>query len=370
MTAQLQSLPPGLTNLDDHAAQAQTRMDEIAWAYFSGGAGDEYTLRDNRDAWTRLQLQPRILRPVARGHTRISLFGRTLEHPVLLAPVAYQRMAHGDGELASAYAAAAQGAGFVLSMQTSVAMQTIAQAVQAEPARGPMWFQLYMHYERGFLLDLVRQAEEAGYEALVVTVDAPTSGVRDRERRSGFRLPDGVSAVHLAQQYRQSRQLEAGQSALFDDLLLAAPGWDDLAWLKAHTRLPVLIKGVLHEEDARIAAGLGVDGIVVSNHGGRTLDTTPATAAVLPRIAQAVGSRMPVLVDGGIRRGTDVLKAIALGANAVLIGRPYVHGLANAGAMGVAHVIRLLRDELEVAMALSGVATLEQVSAELLFRNS
>ena len=367
MTAQLESLPPSLTNLDDHAHHAEKRMDEIAWAYFSGGAGDEHTLRDNQTAWSDLCLHPRILRPMSGGHTRISLLGRTLAHPILLAPVAYQRMAHKDGELASAYAAAAQGAGFVLSMQTSVAMQTIAQAVHAEPSRGPMWFQLYMHYERGFTLDMIKQAEDAGYEALVVTVDAPTSGVRDRERRIGFRLPDDVSAVHLTGQYQRNRSLASGQSALFDDLLLATPGWQDLAWLKTATRLPVLIKGVLHKEDVRLAAEIGLDGIIVSNHGGRTLDTAVTTAAVLPRIVEAADG-LPVLVDGGIRRGTDVLKALALGASAVLIGKPYVYGLANAGAMGVSHVIRLLRDELEAAMALSGVATIDQITPELIFR--
>lgn len=369
MTAKLESLPPGLINLDDHEHLAKSRMDEIAWAYFNGGAADEFTIAENRKAWADLRLHPRVLRPMAGGNTRVSLLGKTLLHPILLAPAAYQRMAHIDGELASAYAAAAQGAGFVLSMQTSVPMQTIAQAVHADAGRGPMWFQLYLHYERSFILELVRQAEESGYEALVVTVDAPTSGVRDRERRVGFRLPDGVSAVHLHPQMHRQRTLSAGQSVLFDDLLLAAPNWLDLAWLKSITKLPVLIKGVLHEDDARLALDMGLDGIIVSNHGGRTLDTAPATADVLSRIVDAADS-LPVLVDGGIRRGTDILKALALGASAVLVGRPYIYGLTNAGAMGVAHVIRLLRDELEVAMALSGAATIDQITPDLIFRKS
>lgn len=368
MTAKLESLPHGLTNLEDHEQQSQKRLDDVAWAYFSGGAADEHTLHHNRQAWTDLRLHPRVLRPMTGGHTRLSLLGKTLAHPILLAPVAYQRMVHTDGELASAYAAAAQGAGFVLSMQTSITMQTIAQAVHAEPGRGPMWLQLYLHYDRGFVVDMVKQAEAAGYEGLVVTVDASVSGVRDRERRTGFRLPDDVSAVHLAGQYHRNRPLNAGQSALFDDLLLAAPGWPDLVWLKSITRLPILIKGVLHEDDARLAVELGLDGIIVSNHGGRTLDTVPATANVLARIVDAA-DHLPVLVDGGIRRGTDVLKALALGATAVLIGRSYIYGLANAGAVGVAHVLRLLRDELEVAMALSGVATIDQITPELIYRD-
>jgi len=214
----------------------------------------------------------------------------------------------------------------------------------------------------------VQRAEAAGYEALVLTVDAPTSGARDRERRAGFRLPPGVRAVNLdGLPPPPVVTLGPGQSALFDGLLRHAPTWDDVAWLQAQTRLPILLKGVLHEDDARQAARLGLGGVIVSNHGGRTLDTAPATAQVLPRIVDALAGGMPVLVDGGIRRGTDVLKAVALGANAVLLGRPYIHGLANAGAMGVAHVLRLLRDELEIAMALCGCSRLDQATRNLLY---
>ncbi|WP_119155160.1 alpha-hydroxy acid oxidase [Caldimonas tepidiphila] len=295
----------------------------------------------------------------------------TLAHPVLLAPVAYQRMAHPDGEFASALAAAVQGAGLVLSTQASVLLEDVARLVLAEPQRGPLWMQLYLQHDRGFTAELVRRAERAGYEALVLTVDAPTSGARDRERRAGFRLPPGVSAVNLAGLPPVTPPaLEAGQSALFDGLLRGAATWRDVEWLQGLTRLPVLLKGVLHEDDARQAAALGVAGLIVSNHGGRTLDTAPATAWVLPRIADTVGGGLPLLVDGGIRRGTDVLKAVALGARAVLVGRPYVHGLATAGAQGVAHVLRLLRDEFEIAMALTGCATLAEAGPSLLFGRS
>ncbi len=360
-------IPPGIVTLDDHARHAQTVLDANAWAYFSGGAGDEITLRANRSAWDAQQLYPRVLQPLAGGHTRVHLLGRTLAHPILLAPVAFQRMAHPDGELASAYAAAALGAGMVLSTQSSIALETIAAAAIPESARGPFWFQLYLQHDRGFTVELVQRAEQAGFEALVLTVDAPTHGARDRERRAGFKLPPGVSAVNLAGLAPAPNvALQPGQSALWDGLLAHAPTWDDVAWLQAHTRLPVLLKGILHPADARQAAALGLAGIVVSNHGGRTLDTTPATAAVLPRIKDTVGD-LPVLVDGGIRRGTDVLKAMALGASAVLVGRPYVYGLANAGAVGVAHVLRLLRDELEIAMTLSGCKTLDLASQALLF---
>ncbi len=305
------TIPSGLVTLADHELHARTQLDDNAWAYFSGGAADEISLRANRSAWDALPLWPRVLRPLAGGHTRVPLLGRTLAHPILLAPVAFQRMAHPDGELAMAYAAAALGAGVVLSTQASVSLESVAQAVLPDPGRGPLWFQLYLQPDRGFTQALVQRAEAAGYEALVLTVDAPTSGVRDRERRAGFRLPPGVGPVNLTGlQVPAPSALSPGQSALFD---------------------------------------------------GRT-----GTATALPRVVQAVGGAVPVLVDGGIRRGTDVLKAMALGASAVLVGRPAVWGLANAGAAGVAHVLRLLRDELEVAMALTGCATLAEATPALL----
>ena len=361
------TIPPGLVTLADHEQHARTQLDDNAWAYFSGGAADEISLRANRSAWDALPLWPRVLRPLAGGHTRVPLLGRTLAHPILLAPVAFQRLAHPDGELAMAYAAAALGAGVVLSTQASVSLESVAQAVLPDPGRGPLWFQLYLQPDRGFTQALVQRAEAAGYEALVLTVDAPTSGVRDRERRAGFRLPPGVGPVNLTgPQVPAPSALSPGQSALFDGLLHHAPTWDDIAWLQSITRLPVLLKGVLHPADARQAVSVGAAGLIVSNHGGRTLDTAPATATALPRVVQAVGGAVPVLVDGGIRRGTDVLKAMALGASAVLVGRPAVWGLANAGAAGVAHVLRLLRDELEVAMALTGCATLAEATPALL----
>lgn len=365
---QLTAVPAGVVTLADHERHAQSMLDNNAWAYFSGGAADEITLRANRSAWDTLQLQPRVLRPLAGGHTRTRLLGHTLQHPMLLAPVAYQRMAHSDGEIATAHAAAALGAGLVLSTQASVALETVAEVVLSEPTRGPLWFQLYLQHDRGFTRELVARAEHAGFEALVLTVDASTHGARDRERRAGFRTPAGVSAVNLAGlPPSPALTLAAHQSALFDGLLRHAPTWDDLAWLQGVTRLPIVLKGVLHPDDARQALQHGVSAIVVSNHGGRTLDTSPATAAVLPRMVDALQGALPLLVDGGIRRGTDVLKAIALGASAVMVGRPYVYGLANAGTLGVAHVLRLLRDELEIAMALCGCATLADVTPAVLW---
>lgn len=367
-------IPAGLVTLVDHENHARQVLDDNAQAYFYGGAGDELTLHTNSYAWSTLKLQPRVLQPLAGGHTRTQLLGKTLAHPIFLAPVAYQRMAHPDGELATAHAAAALGAGMVLSTQSSTSLESVADAMFSadnSTTRSPLWFQLYMLHNRGFTQDLVQRAEAAGYEALVVTVDAPTQGYRDRERRANFKLPLGVSAVNLAGlQDAQTASLKPGQSALFDGLLMTAPTWADIEWLQSVTRLPIILKGILHEDDARQAHNMGLAGIVVSNHGGRTLDTAVATADVLPRIAQKLAGDLPILVDGGIRRGTDVLKAIALGATAVMIGRPYVYGLANAGAVGVAHVLRLLRDELEVAMALCGCSTLSQVNSKVIFHST
>lgn len=359
-------LPEGIATLADHERHARGVLDAGTWAYLCGAAADELTHARNLEAWRAMELLPRVLKPLAGGHTRVDLLGRPLMHPILVAPMAYQRLAHPQGEHATALAAAALGAGMVLSTQASAPLEEIAAAFLPEHGRGPLWFQLYLQPDRGFTQQLVRRAEDAGFEALVLTVDAPVQGSRDSERRANFRLPAHVSAVNLAgMRPPPARALRHGQSTLFDELLTHAPGWDDVAWLRSITRLPVLLKGVLHPDDARQAIGCGAAGLIVSNHGGRTLDTAVTTASALPRMADAVQGAVPLLVDGGIRRGSDVLKAIGLGASAVLVGRPILHGLANAGATGVAHVLRLLRDELEIAMALTGCRTLSDATTAL-----
>jgi 4-hydroxymandelate oxidase len=362
--------PVAPVNLADHEALARAKLPAPAWAYLDGDAADGITRRENAAAWQRLRLWPRVLRPLGGGHTRCTLLGHRWPSPLLLAPTAFHRLAHPDGEAASALAAAVLGAGFVLSTLSSLPMEAVARCMLPEPQRGPLWFQLYWQPDRGHTLALLQRAEAAGFEAIVLTVDAPCQGVRDAERRSGFSLPPGVVAAHLQGHTATPIEVPPGGSQLFDGLLHHAPTWDDIAWLRAHSRLPLLIKGVLHPDDARQAAALGVDGVIVSNHGGRVLDTTPATAEALPLIADALaalpGPVPALLVDGGIRRGTDVLKALALGAQAVLIGRPVLHGLAVAGGQGVGHVLRLLRDELEAAMALTGCATLADIHRGLL----
>lgn len=349
--------------LADYERLAEGRLDPMAWAYFSGGSADEITLRWNREGFERLAVVPRVLNGGAGGHTRLTLFGRAYAHPIFVAPVAYQKLAHADGELATAAAAAAQDACMVLSTQASATLEDAAEA-----GASCRWFQLYLQPERAATLSLVRRAEAAGYEVLVLTVDAPINGVRNREHRAGFMLPPGVVAENLKDITVAPAPLPPGASVVFDRFMANAPTWDDVAWLRSQTKLPVVVKGVLSAEDAMRAVEAGVAGIVVSNHGGRTLDTLPATIDVLPRVVDAVGGRVPLLLDGGIRRGTDVLKALALGASAVLVGRPVVYGLAVEGAFGVAHVLRLLRDEFEVAMALSGCRTLADIGPHVVMR--
>lgn len=355
-------LPARPACLADYERVAHERLDPNALAYFAGGAADEITMRWNREGFDKLALQPRVLRGGSGGHARISLLGREHQHPIFVAPMAYQRLAHKDGELATALAADAQDACMVLSAQASVPMEAAYQA--GSTCR---WFQLYFQPAKVATKMLVQRAEDAGFEVLVVTIDAPVSGARTREQRAGFQLPPGISAVNLeGLPAAPAPALAPGASVVFDHFMSIAPTWDDLVWLKAETRLPIVIKGILSAEDATRAIELGVDGIIVSNHGGRTLDTLPATIDVLPEIVQAVGGRVPVLLDGGIRRGTDVLKAIARGAAAVLVGRPIIYGLAVDGALGAAHVLRLLRDELEIAMALTGCRTLADAGPHIL----
>ncbi len=359
----LTTIPSHVVSVSDYEPLARERMDARTWAYLTSGAADEITMHENRDAFRRLKLRARALRDLSGGNTHLKLFGRSFPFPIFLGPVAYQKLFHRSGELETALAASAQQAGMIVSTQASVSIEDIAGA-----ARTPLWFQLYVQPDRGFTEELVHRAENAGYEALVVTVDAPVDGLRDRERRAGFVLPADVEAVNL----RGSPRVDAGTHVRPSGLLLGgpllhvAPTWQDIDWLRSRTRLPLLVKGIMSAEDARTAMAQGADGLVVSNHGGRVLDTQPATIDVLSKIVTEVEGRAPVLLDGGIHRGADVLKALAMGATAVLLGRSYIFGLAAAGAVGVSHVIQILRAELEVAMALTGCRDLDAIGESVL----
>ncbi len=341
------TMHPVAAALADYARQAQARLPADVWRYLQEGSGDGHTRRANEAAFNAIPLLPRPLADVRGGHTRIALFGRTYAHPLMLAPIAYQRLFHAQAEIGTAMAAQAQQAVMLVSSLASQPLADIA-ATGADT-----WFQLYWQSGRDATLRLLRKAEDAGAQAIVFTVDAPV-------KSATLNLPAGLHAVNLEAE-PPLPAITQGQSVVFDQWMQRAPRWEDLAWLRQQTRLPLLVKGLLHAEDAQRALDFGSDGLVVSNHGGRVIDGTPAALHVLQAFHAQFGSNTVLLFDSGVRSGTDAYKAIACGARAVLVGRPFVWALAAAGPMGVAHVIRLLRDELEMTMALLGHATLAQV---------
>ncbi|MES2502381.1 MAG: alpha-hydroxy acid oxidase [Pseudomonadota bacterium] len=363
MNAPLNAIPADIVCAADYERYARHYISDAAWAYLQGGAADELTLAANADAWRTIQLWPRALADVRGGHTRCTLFGDTLAHPIILAPVATQKVFHAEGELASVLAAGVMGGVAVVSTQASISLEDIAQQAQ-----GPLWFQLYWQGSREATLALVKRAEISGCRALVLTIDAPVSGARNREQRAGFSVPAHATQTNVTPITLPT--LTDKMSTVFDGLMSIAPVWDDVQWLINQTNLPVLLKGILHPDDAIKAVEIGAAGIVVSNHGGRVLDSAPATFFALSGVVAAVQGAVPVLVDGGIRRGTDIVKALALGATAVMIGRPYIHALATAGALGIAHLIRLLREELEIVMALTGCKTLDDINPNAIRANS
>ena len=337
-------------SLADLEAGARRRLDPVHWDFFAGGAGEERTVRANEEAFARHRIVPRVLRGAGDRDLRTGLFGTGLSMPVLIAPTAFHRLAHPDGEAATAAAAAGAGTVLVVSMAATRPVEEIAAA------GGPLWFQLYPQPDLAFTEAVVRRAEAAGCRALVVTVDSPVFGHRERDLRHGFvDLPAGLACENMRDADGRVR----------DIAMDAGLGWDRIAWLRGRTRLPILLKGVLHPADARLAVEHGVDGLIVSNHGGRQLDGAIASLDALPAVVDAVAGRVPVLVDGGIRRGTDVLTALALGATAVLIGRPVIWGLAVGGAAGVRHVLELLRADLDRALALAGVARPADLTPDL-----
>jgi len=335
----------GLLSLFDFEASAQKVISHGAWERIAGGAADEITLRWNHQAYERIRLKPKVLVDVSKVDTRVVLYGLELPFPILLAPTGAQKFVHPEGELGAVRGAAAGKAIYVISSSASMRVEDIARA-----APGPVWFQLYVQRDRGFTKDLVQRAEDAGCRALCVTVDSPTFGPRNREERAKGELPE-----------RELPNLKG------KDYLDPTLTWRDIDWLRSFARRPVLLKGILNPDDAATAVKAEVAGIIVSNHGARNLDTVPATIEALPPVVERVAGKIPVLVDGGIRRGTDVLKALALGATAVQIGRPYLWGLGLAGAEGVARVVGILRHEFELAMMLTGRPSISSIDRSVLW---
>jgi len=341
-------------NLFQFEPLAKDRMDPGAWDYVAGGAGDEVTLRENREAFARFKLRPRVLVDVTTVDLATRVLGQPIEWPVMVAPTAFQTLAHPEGELAMARAAAASGTVMVVSTMASHRLEAVADA-----APGPKWFQLYCYRDREVTRSLVERATAAGYRAICITVDLPRVGHRERDTRSGFHLPQHAQPANFAGVVSHSRdEFAAYIGSLVDPSLT----WDLVPWLRSVTELPIVLKGIMTAEDAQRAAAHGVDGIIVSNHGGRQLDGVPATVDVLAEVVAATAGKLDVLMDGGVRRGTDVAKALALGARAVLIGRPCIWGLAVDGETGARQVLMLLREEVENALALLGCPSVDDIT--------
>ena len=352
---------PLSVSIDDYEAMARERLPRSAFDYYAGGSGEEWTLRENREAFHRWVLRPRVLVDVSERDISTTVLGTSVAFPILVAPTAMQRMAEREGELATARACADAGTVMVLS---TVASATIEEVAAAAP-EAPRWFQLYVHRDRGLTQDLVERAVAAGYSGLVLTVDTPVLGIRDRDSRNRFASPPGVGLSNVGARFLPEVEPgDSGLAAYVRTMQDPSVTWEDVEWLRSLCDLPLVLKGVLTAEDAAIAAEVEVDGIAVSNHGGRQLDGTIAALDALPEVVDASGP-CEVYLDGGVRRGSDVLKALALGANAVMVGRPVLWGLAAGGEDGVRRVLRLLAQDLDVAMAIAGCRTIGDISADL-----
>jgi len=351
-------------NLDDFETLAREKLSAMAWAYYASGAHDEVTLRENRAAFDRISLHYRVLQDVSRRDLATTVLGSRVSMPILVAPTAFHGLAHPDRELATTRAAGKAGTVMILS---TLATSSVEEVVAA--ASGPVWFQLYVFKDRAATEALVRRAERAGAKALVLTVDAPLLGRRERDVRNRFQLPPGLRVENLVPEGMSDlppTACDSGLAAYFASLLDPALTWKDLEWLRGVARVPLVVKGIVRADDAARAVDSGAQAIVVSNHGGRQLDTSPATISVLPAIVERVAGRAEVFLDGGVRRGTSVLKALALGARAVLVGRPILWGLAVGGEAGVSAVLDVLRTELDLALALSGCTNVASVGRDLI----
>jgi len=337
-------------NLNEYEALAQACMEAAFWDYYQGGSDDEVTLRACRSDFERIRLRPRMLVDVSTCTTDTTVLGTPISIPIMVAPSAFHGMAHPEGECATAQGAGMAGTLMAASAFSNRTLEEIAQATT-----GPLWFQLYTYHSLQASEAVVRRAEAAGYRAIVLTADLPRLGKRERDIRNKFELPAHLQTANFA-------------NVVIDENYVPLPSnvtWETLDWLQAITSLPILVKGILTAEDAHLAVERGVAGIIVSNHGGRQLDGAVTSIEALPEIVEAVAGRCEVYLDGGIRRGTDVLKALALGARAVLVGRPAIWGLAVNGAEGVRHVLEILRNELELDMALCGCTTLASINRSL-----
>jgi 4-hydroxymandelate oxidase len=352
-----------IRTLDDFESLAMQYMSAAAYEYVAGGAGADQTVIRNRIAFNKIAILPRVLIDVSRIDTHVRLFGRRHDFPILLAPTGYHKLVHPVGEMATVEGANESGATLV-----AAAFSTVTYEQMMSRSRQPLWFQLYVQKDRGFTKEMVRRVLAAGCEAICVSIDVPVNGPRDRELRAGFQLPIGMERANLS---LLGPELAAGAHRpigrnIYSATHAADVTWDDIEWLRSFIAKPLMVKGVMHPEDAALAYNVGCDGVMLSNHGGRSLDTLASTIEALPRMAERLQGRIPIILDGGVRRGIDIFKALALGARAVMVGRPYLYGLAVGGLDGVSRVVEILRTELEMTMGLAGCRTLAEVKKERL----
>lgn len=357
----LTQIPAYLQTVADYEVEAQKHLSDMVWQYLQGGSMDEHSIRDNLAQFAQIHLLPRMLKDLTQGHTAIEILGQTFPHPIFVAPIGHQQQFHPEAEAATALAAEVLGSNMILSTFTNTDMRVLKQETPYK------WFQLYWQGEREKSLALVQMAEAQNFKAIVVTIDSPHTGIRDRERRVFFHLPEGMQHPHTPA-HIPLPELNQGDHPVFHGLMKIAPTWEDIAWLNEQTSLPIILKGIVNPHDAQLALQHGMQGIIVSNHGGRVLDGCIPPLTALQLIKKVVPTDFPVLYDGGIRRGSDIFKAIALGASAVLVGRPCIYGLATAGALGVAHILKILKEEFEITMALMGTATVSEITTDYIFQ--
>lgn len=352
-----------ILRVTDFETAAKALLPAMAWEYLDSAAGDELTKQWNAAAYDRIQLTPNVLRDVSQLDISLNLLGDKLPHPILLAPIAYHKLFHPVGERETARGAMVGNAVYCVSTMSNTTIEVIAR----DCPETKLWYQLYVQRDRDYTKSLIERIEAAGVRALVVTVDTPVLGNRFRETRAGFHLPEGLTRAMLEglPPELQISGHETDLQGIYYPLCDPKLSWNDIEWICKTAKVPVVLKGILNPADAELAVHTGAQAIIVSNHGGRNLDTVPATIHVLENIVKQVDRRMPVLVDGGIRRGTDVLKALALGASAVMIGRPYIWGLAAGGATGVSKCLNLLEKDLKIAMALCGLRNLTEISGDI-----
>lgn len=353
-----------LINFEDYQKKAREVLDPMVYGYYASGAHDELTLHFNQKAYQEIFLYPRVLNDVSVRTTETKALGQSISCPIMVAPMAFQSMAHSAGELATVKAAGEAGTIMILSTLSTTSMEDVVAA-----ATGPVWFQLYVYKDRELTRGLVERAEAAGCQALVLTVDAPLLGRREADIRNQFHLPAGMEAKNLlpaGMERLDKAKNDSGLASYVASLLDPGIAWKDIEWLRSITKLPVIVKGILHPDDAVKARDYGASAISVSNHGGRQVDTAQATIKALPRIAEALDNSLEIYIDGGVRRGTDVLKALAYGARAVLLGRPVLWGLAVNGQEGVGAVLGQLKTDFDLAMALCGCRTVEDISRSLI----